>query len=754
MTDDTTTKTVAWATSAEEDAAFQDKVLRAAIWYVGQGWAVFPLHSVRNGQCTCGVTDCADTGKHPRVQRGAKEASKDLAKIGEWFGAAAPLSNIGIVTGLISSMTVVDIDIGPGKVGGETWAELIASAGEPDTLTARTGSGGAHVFFAYNSSLKTSSNTLGKGVDVRNDGGYVVAAPSRHRSGGKYEWLTTEKLGQPGALAPLPAHLSKKKETRGRPKKDDHTRSKYSIIQVKRMLEFIPSDDRDDWRHFGIILGREFARSDEAWEVYNEWSERGGGKKGRNHDEIMNQAFYELSQEESESQRTLGTIVHKAIEGGWAPQVGEVPIEQFVYFAPANDYIYRPTNEHWIAASVDNAVSPMNDDGHVMKASVWLARNMLATSQTSEPDQDDDFIKGFDARQGELIAQPGAAVYNTYRRPDMKLFEAGDARFAGKFVEHVQRVFPGPAPAPGQATDADQLLDYLAHRAQRPGEKPRFAILMAGEQGTGKDTCIEMAKPALGHWNCSDIEPAALETDFNEYEAATLVRISETANLHEMNKWAFNEKTKTLIAGNPDASTINPKYGKKYSIRKYCGVILTTNHLSTGIYIPPGDRRYDVLQSATAAEMGIPTDEDKKKYFNDIYSWFNDEGRAHVVAFLMERDISKFDPNVGQRKTAAHQSVVMSGKSGDEWLDDAIHELGEPMHVRLDQVVELCVNNGAKAGDVRAKISPAMTRAGYSLVRNPNAADGRWKFGKKKSSVWSTNLGIDPDWVKLGEDRF
>ena len=734
-------------TTEEDDTKYMALVLRAAQWYVQQGWAVFPLHSIKDGKCTCGVPECVDAGKHPRVQRGLKEASKDAAKIAEWFGEGAPLSNVAIATGLVSGVTVIDVDIGPGKMGADTWGDLTREKGEPNTLMAKTGSGGLHAFFAYNSVLKTKGNALGKGVDVRNDGGYVVVAPSRHRSGGSYAWIDAR-----ASVEPLPAHLTVKKETRGRPRKEDYHRSKYSIEQVRRMLEAIPSDDRDDWRNFGVILGREFNRSDDAWQLYIDWSEKGGGKKGRNHDEIMREAFYELSQQNVENGRTIGTIVRAAMEHGWAPQLGEVPLERFVYFGPGNNFIYRPTISHWQAAAVDAAVSPLNVEGKVVKASDWLKINQLATSMTSEPNLEDDYVKGFDARDGRLIEVEGAALFNTYRRPTIEL---GEARFAGKFVEHVRRCFPKPSPRKNEASDADQFLDYMAHRAQKPGEKPRFALLLAGEQGTGKDTCVEFCVPAIGAWNMANIEPAALESNFNEYEAKTLVRISETANLHELNKWAFNEQTKVLIAGNPDASEINPKYGQKYSIRKYCGVILTTNHLATGIYIPPGDRRYDVLESATAAEMGIPEDDDKRAYFADLWGWFNNGGDRHVAAFLMERDISKFDPNVGQRKTAAHKAVVAAGFRSDEWLDDALEKIGRPQAARADWVINAAVDAGLKANEIRPKFAGAMARAGYAVFHNPEAKDGRWKISKGVNVLIYTVDGKEPkDWDALKHERF
>ena len=395
----------------------QQEIYKQAVEYVTMGWYVFPLHSVdENLHCTCGNPTCGDAGKHPRVARGLKEASRDLAKVEEWFGKDAPPANIGVVTGEISGITVLDIDVGEGKFGAESWAEAIKDHGEPDTLMAETGSGGMHVVFAYNSALKTASNVLGKGVDCRNDGGYIVAAPSLHRSGGQYKWLNWGTK-----LATLPAHLSRRKETRGRPKNDDMYRGKYTIEQVASMLEVVPSDDRDLWRHVGVILGREFNRVDEAWALYVEWAAKAGGKKGRNHDEIMHEAFYELSQQSAEKQLTIGTIVKAALDNGWAPKAGEVPIGNFVFYGPGNNFIYRPTISYWIAGAVDAAVSPVNIEGKIVKASEWLKANQLCTSMTCDPAIEEDYVKGYDCRNGEVVQVGGAAMFNSYRKPMIML---------------------------------------------------------------------------------------------------------------------------------------------------------------------------------------------------------------------------------------------------------------------------------------------------------------------------------------------
>lgn len=712
---------------------FKKQVLTEAQSYIAKGWKVFPLHTVdESGQCTCGNAACADTAKHPATRRGLKEASNDPAKVMEWFGPDAPPRNIGVVTGSASGITVLDIDIGPGKFGMESWREVNRDHMEPETLDATTGSGGMHAVFRYNSALNTASNVLGKGIDCRNDGGYIVAPPSRHRSGGVYRW---NNWGC--ELADLPKHLSKRKETRGRKKKDDMYRSKYTIEQVEKMLSHIPPDDRDLWRNVGVILGREFDCADQAWDVYNEWSNQWAGKKGRNHEAIMHQAFYEISQEASRNNElSLGTIVKAALDNGWAPKTGATPIEQFAFHGPGNNFIYRPTSSYWVAGAVDAAVGSVNENGKLIPASEWLKANRLVTSMAVTPELPTGRTAGIECVQGELVEAQGAAVFNSYRRATIQL---GDAKLAGPFVEHCFKVFNKPG-------DADQFLNYMAHRVQFPAEKPRFALLLAGPQGVGKDTAVEFCAPAIGPWNIANIDPAALDSNFNEFAAATLVRISEAANLHEMSKWALNEQLKVLIAGNPDAVAVNPKYGQKYYIRSHNGTVVTTNHLANAIYIPPDDRRFDVIESATLEEMGLIEPHVRRAYFENLWGWFHNEGgAAHVAAYLHERDLSGFSAANGQRRTSAHQAVVQSGMQSDHWLIDILDELGNPNAVRADWILDRGEAQGEKRNDIKRKLANAIGRLDYVVHRNQRTTDGRWKIGGKNVTVY-VQKGTPPDY--------
>lgn len=175
--------------------------LKAAIAYSQQlNWAVFPLHSIVNGQCTCGKK-CSSPGKHPRTANGLKAATTDAAIIEEWF-SKWPDSNIGIATGEISGFFVIDID--RHKTNGfEAWEQLIDHFGKrPETVEAITGGDGAHLLFKYHEGIGNRTDLL-PGIDVRGQGGFIVAAPSNHQSGKVYTWeLSSHPLEIEVAEAP------------------------------------------------------------------------------------------------------------------------------------------------------------------------------------------------------------------------------------------------------------------------------------------------------------------------------------------------------------------------------------------------------------------------------------------------------------------------------------------------------------------------------------------------------------------------
>ena len=178
-------------------------VLQAALDYAQRGWLVAPLHWIVKGQCSCGKPTCESQGKHPLTPHGLKDSSKNPAIIRKWW-KMWPEANVAIITGKESGLVVIDLD----DKGHGIQEEELQSKGHgnlPLTPTADTGGGGRHYFYAYNGSrIRNRAGLLDLNVDVRGEGGYVVAPPSRHLSGKQYVWRINH-IGH--KVAPLPDWL-------------------------------------------------------------------------------------------------------------------------------------------------------------------------------------------------------------------------------------------------------------------------------------------------------------------------------------------------------------------------------------------------------------------------------------------------------------------------------------------------------------------------------------------------------------------
>lgn len=162
-------------------------LLKHALAYAKRGWHVFPCYEVSlpTGACACGNPRCGNPGKHPRIAGGFKAATTDEAQIREWW-RKWPLANLAIATGA-SRLAVVDVD--PRNHGDETIAQLQQQHAQlPETPRAATGGMGEHHVFSWPTDREIRGGVLGLGVDLKADGGYIIAPPSAHYSGRSYSW--------------------------------------------------------------------------------------------------------------------------------------------------------------------------------------------------------------------------------------------------------------------------------------------------------------------------------------------------------------------------------------------------------------------------------------------------------------------------------------------------------------------------------------------------------------------------------------
>src|SRR5215204_101942 len=133
-------------------------------------------------------------GKEPLTRHGFKDASTDLSKVTALFNAAPNATGIGIPTGGFYGYVVVDRD------GDSDQARLIWDS-LPPTVEVAT-SRGRHRYYSVPKGTRVKSRELAEDVDLKADGGYVVAPPSVHPSGARYRWVEGHS-----EIAELPAHL-------------------------------------------------------------------------------------------------------------------------------------------------------------------------------------------------------------------------------------------------------------------------------------------------------------------------------------------------------------------------------------------------------------------------------------------------------------------------------------------------------------------------------------------------------------------
>lgn len=172
-----------------------------ALYYISRGWNVFilqPHDKIPYKNEALGYAKDTPGGFYLATLN--QEIIKDWLK-------RFPHANLAIATGEHSKLTVLDVD--PKNGGNESLLDLVATYGKlPDTIECLTGGGGRHIYFEYPAGLtiQSGNSKLAPGLDIKANGGYVVAPPSIHPNGQAYAWEPSGKPSQT-SLAPMPAWL-------------------------------------------------------------------------------------------------------------------------------------------------------------------------------------------------------------------------------------------------------------------------------------------------------------------------------------------------------------------------------------------------------------------------------------------------------------------------------------------------------------------------------------------------------------------
>ena len=243
-----------------------------------------------------------------------------------------------------------------------------------------------------------------------------------------------------------------------------------------------------------------------------------------------------------------------------------VELMDFHAHMPTHKYVFAPTGDQWPASSVDARVPPVvqrnargepilkeNGEPKTTSATAWLDIHRPVEQVTWSPGQPQR-IENRLVSDGGWIDRPGCACFNLYRPPQIV---PGNANEAGPWLDHVYRVYPA---------DAERIIEWLAHRRQRPHEKINHALVFGGLQGIGKDTILEPVKAAVGPWNFVEAQPAHLFGRFNGFAKAVILRINEGRDLGDADRYGFYDRLKTYTAAPPDVLRVDEKNQREYVV--------------------------------------------------------------------------------------------------------------------------------------------------------------------------------------------
>ena len=206
---------------------------------------------------------------------------------------------------------------------------------------------------------------------------------------------------------------------------------------------------------------------------------------------------------------------------------------------------------------------------------------------------------------------------------------------------------------------------------------------------------------------------------------------------------------KSLTAAPPDVLRVDEKHRNEYAIPNVCGVVITTNHKSDGIFLPADDRRHFVAWSDLNKS-------DTPDYWNELWQWYGRSGLDVVAHYLANLDLAGFNPKAPPPQTSAFFEIVNASRSPEDAEMADAHDLlamkftGKgfetitsrdwPDVVTIADIVAVTPNapfvDYLQDRRNARKIPHRFEACGYVPVRNPYAEDGSWAIKKRRQVVY------------------
>lgn len=286
------------------------------------------------------------------------------------------------------------------------------------------------------------------------------------------------------------------------------------------------------------------------------------------------------------------------------------------------------------------------------------------------------YIEQYWPQRSNIYTENGIQYANSYRDTGAQPDGNTDRRGVELLKVHLENLFPEKA-------DRDRLLDFLAHLAQKPDQKLRYALLMKGVRGDGKTFFDEMMKKVLGETNCTNVSNSAITSRFNSYVGNSVWVCIEEAyqpgkEAHELLNNMKPDITNDYVA-------VEQKGKDVKTVRNFSNFFLTTNY-ADALPLEDEENRYLVLFTRfhTTKQRQEWEEEWREKHGFDFYKelYRELEERPYQFREFLEnyRFSEHYAPWARAPRTRHQEHMAEDAKSSEHALiESVIEQASEPL---------------------------------------------------------------------------
>lgn len=673
-------------------------------------WAVFPL---------------AEKSKVPAIAGGFKNATTDRTTI-EQAWDYRPNMNIGIATGGMSgaargALLVIDLDVSATKDGLETLHEWEAEHGElPETVTAITGRGGLHMLYYVKEPFSCSTDE-DAGVDIRADGGYIVAPPSVHPDTGRtYEWEN-----HPDDFEVADADENVLAFVR------EHQKMKQPGERFKVPKEGIKKGSRDD-----TLMRMASSLQSQGWD----------DEAIRAAVEVYNEQRCQPPLAKANIERILKSVLGRYEKGEKRINV----INRNIIERTSNDKPAQTIKNYWNVLTRDGSLT--GRFSYDMRAYTRMVALPLPWDTAEQPKdrplKDSDYSGfalycenyGLNSKQKAIDALTlvcEANKRNTVMEWLDKLTWDGTER-----LNFLLPMFLGTDNSDYVVSVTRTFFAGALARAYTPGEKFDCVPVLIGRQGLGKSVFCRRLVCEHRTWFGDNFNT------FNGDDAVEKLRgiwIAEVSELTALKNSRDNQTIKGFLTACDD--TIRPKYGRETEKRRRACVFIGTTNDASFLTDPTGNRRFLPIECGINEPYMSLWDDNINEYFEQVW--------AEAVVLYKQGAITPVLPRAYEQEAISMQETYTEDNPSigiiQAYLDNKL-ELAKQSSNYTPSKVRVCaielLTQALGVADTQKQSNYLINKV-HEIMRNK--VEGWRPYPKSKNKAACGEYGIQRCYIPMGE---